>query len=130
MKEIEELQTITNRLLKELINKFDESSSLHPLFIQYDFKAYYNDTNKIPSQCNTISFFNGGDVDITIGGVFDLPVGSPMLTMGNGEKDYDTTEYKITWDTVGTNPKLVVIKRNIKGNESYFNQVTAKGFGG
>lgn len=118
----------TEELLTKLINWFELSPTLNPVKSKYIFLET-SKNGSIESQCNAISFINQGDEDVTIEGVYSLPVNSAMLTLGNGPSDYDTTNYAVKFAGGGLNPKLVVIKRMITGKNSYFNEFTLKGRG-
>lgn len=93
----------------------------NPVEVKYEH-TLYNSNNIIPSQCNSISFWNIGDEDILLENSVPLKVDSLMLTYEEGHADFNTTNYRIKFLGGGVNPQLLVIRRNIIGEGSYFNQ--------
>lgn len=119
---IDQLQRVY-KAIKDLHNYWLNNSTVNPVKSKNVFLEFTT-SQKIPSQCSSISFINQGDENIVIEGVFTLAVGDPMLTISNGNADYDTSEYQVRFLGGGVDPKLIVIKRMITGRHSYFNEVT------
>jgi hypothetical protein len=97
------------RAMYEQENKFSKSTG-QP-FQQYyvETKVYYTTAN-IGSQCNDITFINGGTTALVVADVPLQPNQSLRISGNRGE--LDTTQYQLTFATpINTGNLLIVIRK-------------------
>jgi hypothetical protein len=99
----------SERARYEQENKFSKSTG-HPYQRYYvETKVYYTTAN-IGSECNDITFINGGTTNLVIADVPLLPNQSLRISGNRGE--LDTTQYQLSFATpINTGNLLIVIRK-------------------
>lgn len=97
------------RALYEQENRFSKSTGQPFQRYYVETKVYYTTAN-IGSDCNDITFINGGTTNLVIAEVPLLPNQSLRISGNRGE--LDTTQYQLTFATpINTGNQLIVIRK-------------------
>lgn len=99
----------SERARYEQENKFSKSTGQPYQRYYVETKVYYTTAN-IGSDCNDITFINGGTTNLVISDVPLLPNQSLEISGNSGE--IDTTQYQLTFATpINTGNLLIVIRK-------------------
>lgn len=99
----------SERAMYEQENKFSKSTGQPFQQFYVETKVYYTTAN-IGSQCNDITFINGGTTALVIADVPLQPNQSLRISGNRGE--LDTTQYQLTFATpINTGNLLIVIRK-------------------
>jgi len=99
----------SERARYEQENKFSKSTGQPYQRYYVETKVYYTTAN-IGSDCNDITFINGGTTNLVIADVPLLPNQSLRISGNRGE--IDTTQYQLTFATpINTGNLLIVIRK-------------------
>ena len=99
----------SERARYEQENKFSKSTGQPYQRYYVETKVYYTTAN-IGSECNDITFINGGTTNLVIADVPLLPNQSLRISGNRGE--LDTTQYQLSFATpINTGNLLIVIRK-------------------
>jgi hypothetical protein len=99
----------SERARYEQENKFSKSTGQPYQRYYVETKVYYTTAN-IGSECNDITFINGGTTNLVIADVPLLPNQSLRISGNRGE--LDTTQYQLSFTTpINTGNLLIVIRK-------------------